>query len=350
MLNGIPESSRTGSRVGEAVGEKFADGSPDETLLSVVIPTLNEADRIEVCLDSVFRVCRDVSEFEVIVVDSNSDDRTVEIARQYPVSIFQIPDDGLATPSAGRYIGTKAASGDQILFVDGDMNLTDGWLGEARRLLTDREDVMGVDGHLNDGSGNSPELVKAIHGTMLYDADRLHEVGGFDPFLQGYEDIEVSFRLRAAGYELLRLPTVVATHSKGSGVTELKRRWQNGYLFGFGQAVRKSIHSPYVLGSLLRRRADQVLFLTWFLLGALVLLSAPDMMMLWIGGSAVLFTVDAVWEGPAAAMTRSVWYGTAWIGFLRGFLRGTRPSGEYPLDSIELLHEPSQTRSKRSQR
>ncbi|MEM8637319.1 MAG: glycosyltransferase family 2 protein [Cyanobacteria bacterium P01_G01_bin.54] len=53
-------------------------------MLSVYILTYNEETEIAACLESVVGLCEDV-----IIVDSYSSDRTVEIAQQYPVQIFQ---------------------------------------------------------------------------------------------------------------------------------------------------------------------------------------------------------------------------------------------------------------------
>ncbi len=48
----------------------------------MIVPTLNEEDYIEACLSSVF--CQETDfEYEVIVSDGGSEDRTTEIARKF---------------------------------------------------------------------------------------------------------------------------------------------------------------------------------------------------------------------------------------------------------------------------
>ncbi|HWH71230.1 MAG TPA: glycosyltransferase, partial [Candidatus Sulfotelmatobacter sp.] len=54
--------------------------------VSIVIPTLNEAECIGTCLEAIARV-RGVS--EVIVVDGGSGDMTLDIARTYPVRLLR---------------------------------------------------------------------------------------------------------------------------------------------------------------------------------------------------------------------------------------------------------------------
>jgi len=98
--------------------------------LSVVIITQNEEDQIETCIQSIFAACRSVSAFEVVLVDSASTDRTVERAREYPVTILRIPEEH-ASNGAGRFVGDQVARGELVLHVDGDMTLTETWLPRA---------------------------------------------------------------------------------------------------------------------------------------------------------------------------------------------------------------------------
>lgn len=90
--------------------------SVPKPFLSVCIITGNEEDNISRCLESVRWAD------EIVVVDSFSTDRTVEIARQYTDRIFQHRWLG--------YIGQKAvarnlAQGEWILFVDADEAVSD---------------------------------------------------------------------------------------------------------------------------------------------------------------------------------------------------------------------------------
>jgi len=117
--------------------------------LSVVVVTYNESEHIGSCLESVFECCGSVEGLEVIVVDSNSTDDTVKRALAFPVTVYRITDDDHCTPSAGRYIGTQVSSGEHVLFVDGDMTLTPGWLPVATEFLDGNPGVAGVDGYLD---------------------------------------------------------------------------------------------------------------------------------------------------------------------------------------------------------
>ena len=58
--------------------------------ISVLVLTKNEARNVGACLEAIFSQ-QTSAEFEVIVVDSGSSDETLEIARQYPAKIYEIP-------------------------------------------------------------------------------------------------------------------------------------------------------------------------------------------------------------------------------------------------------------------
>jgi len=85
-------------------------------ILSIIIPAYNEEKYIRDTLDSIFAQAVSVP-YEVIVVDNNSQDKTVEIASQYKVRvIFQSAPGAAATRNAGA----KIAQADILYFLDSD--------------------------------------------------------------------------------------------------------------------------------------------------------------------------------------------------------------------------------------
>jgi glycosyltransferase involved in cell wall biosynthesis len=84
--------------------------------LSVVIITFNEERNLARCLESV----KDIAD-EIIVVDSQSTDRTVAIAEQYNARVIQQPFLGYGQQ---KNFGTQQASYDWILSLDADEVLT----------------------------------------------------------------------------------------------------------------------------------------------------------------------------------------------------------------------------------
>lgn len=80
-------------------------------MLSVIVLTKNEEDRIKVCLESVKWAD------EIIVLDNGSTDKTLQIVKQYTDKVFTFNDLDF---SSLRNKGMQKSSGDWVLYVDSD--------------------------------------------------------------------------------------------------------------------------------------------------------------------------------------------------------------------------------------
>jgi glycosyltransferase involved in cell wall biosynthesis len=312
----------------------------DSLPLSVVIITENEEDRIEGCIESVIAAAqRAVSAFEIVLVDSASTDRTVELASKYPVTVLRIPEEETISCGAGRYVGDHAIRGDLVLHVDGDMRLSETWLAEAVEALATDPKLAAVEGWLNESEASEPTPVKKVGGVMCYDSDALDSVGGFDPFLQGYEDVDVGYRLTAEGYRLTRLPSVSAEHPTGEGdLSEPIRRWRHGYLFAPGQTIRKSAGQPQLLGLLLGRQRYEGAMLGWLGLG-IVSTRSRRLFLGWVAASLLGFGAVARRLGVRGALQFGIAKLLGLVGLVYGLsLRADDPS-DYPLESVQQLQE-----------
>lgn len=83
-------------------------------MLSIIIPTLNEEKRLPKLLESIARGGFD--DYEVIIADACSRDKTIEICRKHNCIITK---GGL--PARGRNSGAKIAKGDVLFFMDADL-------------------------------------------------------------------------------------------------------------------------------------------------------------------------------------------------------------------------------------
>jgi glycosyltransferase involved in cell wall biosynthesis len=86
-------------------------------MISVVILTKNEEKNIKRCLESI-KWCD-----EIIIIDDESLDKTVEIAKRYKVTIYSSPLRG--NFSAQRNFGISKAKNEWVLFVDADEVVSD---------------------------------------------------------------------------------------------------------------------------------------------------------------------------------------------------------------------------------
>jgi glycosyltransferase involved in cell wall biosynthesis len=99
--------------------------------VSIVIPTLNEEAVLPKLLDSI-RI-QDFSDYEVVVADARSKDRTREIAGEYGCRVV---DGGM--PAAGRNAGARAAQGEFLFFLDADVILPPGFIRNVYDEMQDR--------------------------------------------------------------------------------------------------------------------------------------------------------------------------------------------------------------------
>src|SRR4030042_3711385 len=92
-------------------------------MLSVIIPTLNEEKYLPTLLESIKR--QNFSDYEIIIADAGSQDKTIEIAKNYGCRIVS---GGL--PAKGRNEGAKIANGELLFFIDADSTLPPNFFSE----------------------------------------------------------------------------------------------------------------------------------------------------------------------------------------------------------------------------
>ncbi len=113
-----------------------------DKLASIIIRTKNEEKWIGICLRSVFE--QDYPNFEVVIVDDNSEDRTLEIVGQYPAKVvnYDLP----YLPGLSLNTGIRASKGDCIVCLSGHcVPVNNTWLSNLLRNL-DVENAAGVYG------------------------------------------------------------------------------------------------------------------------------------------------------------------------------------------------------------
>jgi glycosyltransferase involved in cell wall biosynthesis len=122
--------------------------------ISVVIPTYNEEKNIERCLTALSQQTLPKEEYEIIVVDGNSQDNTVKIARKLADKVIQQVSEGVG---GARNDGVAEATGGIIATTDADCEPFEGWLKIIRSKFKD-ESVVAVTGFLKpyDFSGMTP--------------------------------------------------------------------------------------------------------------------------------------------------------------------------------------------------
>lgn len=113
--------------------------------ISVIVITLNEEKRIGRLMEDLSKQTH--REFEVVLVDSNSDDATREVAQAYEASLPELTIHKMETRgvSLGRNTGASLAKYERILFLDADVRLNETFLTNALSQLKEQQlEVAGV--------------------------------------------------------------------------------------------------------------------------------------------------------------------------------------------------------------
>jgi len=111
-------------------------------LVSVIIPARNEAKLLPKCLSSLAHQRTQVN-FEVIVIDTNSEDGTPAIARSFGAQIVNEPRKGKVY--AFR-TGANAAKGDILCFAEADCILPTNWIQTITDYLKQHPKVAAISG------------------------------------------------------------------------------------------------------------------------------------------------------------------------------------------------------------
>lgn len=106
-------------------------------LITVVLPIYNMERYLEECLDSI--VAQEFTDFECVMVDDGSSDRSVEIARRFvdKDSRFRLIQQANKGVSVARNIALESTSAPYVTFVDSDDWLCPNHFAELYRLITE---------------------------------------------------------------------------------------------------------------------------------------------------------------------------------------------------------------------
>ncbi|MBW2970772.1 glycosyltransferase [Candidatus Woesearchaeota archaeon] len=205
-----------------------ADSDLKEPMISVVIPAHNEQNFIKACLLSLKNQSFELP-YEVIVVDNNCTDSTVEIANSFRVRIVKERTPGI---SAAREAGTAAAKADIIAQIDADSIADKKWLAEIYRTLKSNPKIVGVAGPSFDEGWTRSRRNRAVDffvfkicATIIRNTPfRGHNIafrksawqksGGYRPEVQYLDDVDFGRRLRKTGKILYNPNQKVLTSSR----------------------------------------------------------------------------------------------------------------------------------------
>ncbi len=177
---------------------------PMNPLISIIIPTYNDAATLGRCLDSV--LAQSLQDFEVIVVNDGSNDQTLDVLEEYRDRVQLINQRNLGRNPA-RMRGFEVAKGKYLLFLDSDIELRPDMLELSYKALQDNPEASYAYGQFSFGGkffhsfDFDPELLKEMNYIHTSALIRREHFPGFDPAIKKFQDWDVWLTMLASGYK-----------------------------------------------------------------------------------------------------------------------------------------------------
>jgi len=248
----------------------YSDQIPD-LKVSIIIPSFNNADFISETLESV--LAQTYLKFECIVVDDGSKDETISLVSRISdnnsnFKFFRRPSDLPKGANSCRNFGVSKSSGDLLLFLDADDLLTerclenrlDKYKGEDLLVSStgcfssNKENITPFYSNLNTTLSSKEYLTMFLEylipwhtSSCFWKRSFFELVGGFDPSLLRFQDVELHMRaLNSSNIDLKVDLTSGFTslyrqsdfHKK---ITLAKRRFILNQGFHYSEIVKKTV-------------------------------------------------------------------------------------------------------------
>jgi GT2 family glycosyltransferase/Flp pilus assembly protein TadD len=238
------------------------DSKPARTLSSIIIPVFNNLSLTRQCLESIWDNT-DVPH-EIIVVDNGSTDGT----RDY---LYRLESEGEVRVISNRANlgfakasnqGARAARGEYLVFLNNDTIVQPGWLSEMAACARKVDKIAAVGARLlypddtiqhagvafndrkfashiyNNYDRDHPAVLKerefqaVTAACALVKKDLFFEVDGFDEsYRNGFEDVDLCFKLRQRNYKVVYNPRAVVYHLESKTPGRHDRDIENSRLF-----------------------------------------------------------------------------------------------------------------------
>jgi glycosyltransferase involved in cell wall biosynthesis len=244
-------------------------------MIGFIIIGKNEGTKLVRCITSIIRTIDEdnIGEYEIIYVDSNSSDSSIELVKEIEGNIKIYELTGKANPAIGRNVGAAESKADHYCFMDGDMELVNDFLpnvidesGDLKYPFVSGQ-FENVYYDLNDQRIGSELYMKNVltgdryqsttGGLFIIEKGLWEKVGGMDTrFITG-EDLDLGLRLARKGHLLLRKKELFAIHHTRHYKSKT-RMWKDLFagktLYARGVLYRKHILllNPHIFKRILK--------------------------------------------------------------------------------------------------
>jgi len=251
--------------------------------ISVIIPTFNNITFTTKCTRSIISAKNDFYK-EILIVDNGSTDNTPGIIKNLHPKINVIRNTTNLGFAKACNQGAHCASGDMLIFLNNDTEVTAGWVTSLVDCITSNRNT-GIVGckllypdstvqhagvafsstkvhhiyrnfsPLHPATNKSREFQAVTAACMLVPRKLFFSLGGFDEaFINGFEDLDFCFRARSKGLKVLYTPKSVVIHHESKTPGRHDHHAHNARLFAsrWQHSIIHDLDEIYAKDGLLR--------------------------------------------------------------------------------------------------
>lgn len=226
-----------------SAGSEAVEPAAPAPEISVIIPHLNDAGRLEVCLGALAAQSLGPDRFEVLVVDNGSAAPPAALVASFPG--MRLVAEATPGPGPARNRGIALARAPILAFLDSDCIADPGWLAALVARFAAEPDcpILGGAVRIYVEGGGRPNVAEAFdlvygirqewtiarHGfaataNLAVRRDVFAAVGGFAG-LHISEDMDWGMRAKAKGFRTRYAPEAVMRHPARRSMADLRRQW-----------------------------------------------------------------------------------------------------------------------------
>ena len=214
-------------------------------LVSIIIVNYNGRKYLKDCIESLMKVT--YQNLEIILVDNNSSDDSIEFVKNAYPSIIIIKLDknyGFAYPNN---VGSKNARGNLLLFLNNDTKVTPNFITEVVKIIKkdpkiaicqslllkpngevdssgDFIDKLGIAFSSKEKIENVRNILSARGAAMTIRKEIFEKLGGFDEkFFASFEDVDLGWRTWILGYKVVATPKSIVYHIGGQTGKKIRK-------------------------------------------------------------------------------------------------------------------------------
>lgn len=306
-------------------GSTDQQANPGSLFVSVIVPIRNEREYIENCLNSILNSDWPADHMEVLVIDGESDDGTIEIVQEMASrnARLKLMTNERRIQTVALNLGIEAAAGDVILRVDGHAEVETDFVSQSVKALVDHPECWCAGGMVetvNDtvlgkviaaatscpiGVGNSQFRIGNFEGYVetvpfpIYWKWVFDRIGKFDEELVRNEDDELNARVLEQGGKIYLTPSIRSRYFSRSSFGKL---WKQYYQYGVWR-----IRTVQKRGSASVRYLVPLVFVMCVIL-SLTMATVFPVTAVWVAACAALYFVGLL-IGATMVSRRTGWFG-----------------------------------------